>query len=120
MLLVDDEETVRALGRRMLESLGLGVLTANDGKEALEIARREGDRIDAVVLDLTMPHMNGEETYRELRRMNPDVRVILSSGYSEHEISPRFAGKGLIGFLQKPYTLAALREQLLKVLGPKE
>jgi len=63
-------------------------------------------------MDLTMPHMDGAEAFRELRRLNPDVRVVLASGYSREEVSSRFEGKGLEGVLQKPYTLARLRESL--------
>jgi CheY-like chemotaxis protein len=112
VLLVDDEETIRVLGKRMLERLGFAVLTASDGREALRIYQDREEEIDLVLLDLTMPHMNGEEAFRELRRINPAIRVILSSGYTEHEIVARFAGKGLAGFIQKPYTVAALRDRL--------
>ena len=117
ILLVEDEETVRLLGTRMLARLGYDVLTASDGREALEIYRNHEGRIELVLLDLTMPHMNGEETFRELRRMDPDVRILLSSGYTESDIASRFAGKGLAGFIQKPYTPGQLGEQLRKILG---
>ena len=70
------------------------------------------DEIVVVLLDLTMPHLDGEETFRELRRLRPDVRVILSSGYNEQETTDRFAGKGLAGFLQKPYGLRPLGEKI--------
>ena len=72
------------------------------------------------LLDLTMPHLDGEETFRELRRLNRDVRVILSSGYNEQEVTQKFNGKGLSAFIQKPYRLASLKETLrlvLKVIG---
>jgi len=112
LLLVDDEESVRAIGKRILERLGFEVLTADDGRAALEVFRARPDAIAAVVLDLTMPHMDGEETFRELRRIRADVRVILSSGYNEQEVVQRFAGKGLAGFVQKPYTMDNLRAAL--------
>jgi len=120
ILLVDDEETIRALGRRMLERLGFQVLTATDGREALDVYRQHGDEIVLVLLDLTMPHMNGEEAYRELRRMDPAVKVLMSSGYTENDITSRFAGKGLAGFIQKPYTLALLWDGLRAVLEGTE
>ena len=63
-----------------------------------------GEQIDLVVLDSTMPRMNGEETFLELRRLNPDVQIILCSGYTEREVTARFDGKGLARFIQKPYT----------------
>jgi len=62
-----------------------------------------------VILDLTMPHMDGEQCFRELRRLDADVRVIMSSGYNEYEVSQKFAGKRLTGFIQKPYKLSTLR-----------
>jgi CheY-like chemotaxis protein len=69
-----------------------------------------------VLLDLTMPRMDGEETFREMRRIKKDVRVIMASGYNEQEVSQRFVGKGLAGFIQKPFQLKELREALAKVL----
>jgi len=112
ILLVDDEESLTALGARMLEHLGFGVLTAADGLQAVDRYRERGKEIDLVLMDLTMPHMDGAMAFGELRRLNPDVRVILASGYSHKDVASRFAGKGLDGVLQKPYTLAKLRELL--------
>ena len=112
ILLVDDEESLIALGSRMLEHLGFSVLTAADGLQAVELYRDRGKEIDLVLMDLTMPHMDGTEAFGELRRLNPDVRVVLASGYSHKDVAGRFAGKGLAGVLQKPYTLLNLRETL--------
>lgn len=112
VLLVDDEETVRALGAVMLEKLGFTPLVAADGLEALDLYQAHREEITLVILDLTMPRLNGEETYRELRQRDPDVRVILTSGYSEYEFSARFAGKGIAGFLQKPFTFATLQTRI--------
>lgn len=116
VLLVDDEETVRTLGKRMLERLGFDVLVACDGREALNLFAAHGEEIVCVILDLTMPHMDGEETFRELRRIRPNVRVVMSSGYNEQEIVQRFAGKSLAGFIQKPYQLARLAATLRNIL----
>ncbi|MHB8870071.1 MAG: hybrid sensor histidine kinase/response regulator [Thermoleophilia bacterium] len=112
VLLVDDEQSLCRLGSRMLARLGFKTLTAGDGEEALEIFRTHAEEIACVILDLTMPRMDGEETYRELRRLHADVRVILSSGYNEHDVAQRFMGKGTAGFVQKPYQLADLAEAL--------
>jgi nitrogen-specific signal transduction histidine kinase/CheY-like chemotaxis protein len=112
ILLVDDEESLLALGTRMLEHLGFTVLTAADGLQAVEQYRERRKDIDLVLMDLTMPHMDGAEAFGELRRLNPDVRVVLASGYSTDDVASRFAGKGLAGILQKPYTFARLRESL--------
>ncbi len=114
VLLVDDEETVRGIGAEMLKELGFDVVTANDGCEALEVYKT-GTDFRFVILDLTMPHMDGEQCYRELRMLNPDVKVILSSGFSESEITQKFAGKGLAGFIQKPYKLSVLQEGIMGV-----
>ncbi len=118
VLLVDDEENVRDVGRRMLERIGFEVLTAVDGREALEAFTRHRADIRCVVLDFTMPHMDGDECFRELRRLDIAVPVLLSSGYSEQEVVQRFAGKGLSGFIQKPYRLENLRNLLQQTLEP--
>jgi len=112
MLVIDDEESVRNVASRMLKSLGFEVLSASDGEEGLRIYRVHADVISCVLLDLTMPRMDGEETFRELRRINPEACVILMSGFNEQEAGARFVGKGLAGFLQKPFTPAELRERL--------
>jgi PAS domain S-box-containing protein len=110
VLLVDDEDTLRLLGSRMLGLIGYEVLTAADGQQAVELYQSRWKDIDVVVLDLTMPRMDGEETLLALQHVNPEVRVVMTSGYTEHEIFTRFAGKRLAGFLQKPYTLSTLKE----------
>ena len=115
-LLVDDEETVRGIGAEMLRELGFDVITARDGREAVE-AYQAGSGIGFVILDLTMPHMDGEQCFRELRQLNPDVKVIMSSGFSELEVTRKFIGKGLAGFIQKPYRLSALREVVMGLGG---
>ncbi|MBJ6749221.1 response regulator [Geomonas anaerohicana] len=115
VLLVDDEEAIRSLGKEMLESLGYSVLTAEDGAVAIEIFQQRRDEVDCVILDLTMPHMDGEQALQLLRSLDPQVQVILSSGYSEQEITERFTGRGLAGFIQKPYRLADLGLKLQRV-----
>ena len=114
VLVVDDEEIVRSLAKKMVEIAGFSVLTANDGEEAVRVYREHQNEIACVLLDLTMPKMGGEETFRAIRQISPNVRVILSSGYSEETAIGRFAGLGLAGFIQKPYQLdtmiATLRE----------
>ena len=116
VLLADDEETIRSLGVRMLERFGFTVLTAANGREAVEIFKRDPDGIRCVILDLTMPQMDGEEAYQEIRRINKNACIIISSGYNEQEISQRFDGKGLAGFIQKPYQVAQLAAKLNEVL----
>jgi len=113
-LLVDDEEAVRGIGREMLKELGFTTITANDGIEALKVFKSTSD-ISFVILDLTMPHMDGEQCFSELRKLNPDIKVIMSSGYSEQEVTRKFMGKGLAGFIQKPYKFSALKEAAKKI-----
>jgi two-component system cell cycle sensor histidine kinase/response regulator CckA len=117
VLVVDDEVVVRTVCRQMLEHLGFRVLMADDGAQGLEMFREHAEEIVVVILDMTMPKLNGEETFREMRRLDPNARVVLMSGYNEQEATNRFAGKGLAGFLQKPFQLAVLREKLQAVIG---
>ncbi|GAM07770.1 blue-light-activated protein [Geobacter sp. OR-1] len=116
VLLVDDEDTVCAIGSEMLQMLGFDVVTASDGREALA-KYKEIKGIRCVILDLTMPHMDGDQAFRELRTLDPEVKVVMSSGYNEHEINQKFAGKGLAGFIQKPYRLSTLKEVMQKALA---
>jgi PAS domain S-box-containing protein len=116
ILLVDDEEAVRKVAKLMLERAGYRVLVAADGNQAIDLFRQDPDEVSCVLLDLTMPRMSGEATFQQLRRLRDDVRVILSSGYSEEEATEHFAGKGLSGFIQKPYQSASLRAKLREVL----
>ena len=83
VLVVDDDETVRTLAKRMLERAGCTAILAEDGRQAVEIFRQQANEIDVILLDMTMPHMGGEEAFRELRRICPDVSVVLSSGYNQ-------------------------------------
>ena len=119
MLLVDDEEMVRAVAKRMLEHLGFSVLLASDGAEAIDIFRSRLGTIACVILDLTMPRMDGIETLAALRGISGELKVVLSSGYSEHEISKRFAGKDFSGFIEKPYRISELADKLRAVLGAR-
>lgn len=116
LLLVDDEEAIRTTAARMLETIGFDVLMAADGREALGVFdAREAGGIAGIILDLNMPRMSGEETYRELCKRPRTVPVIISSGYSEDEIVQRFLGKGVAAVIQKPYQIATLRQKLRTV-----
>jgi len=118
ILVVDDEDFVRSLAQRMLERLGFAVLTACDGREGIEIYRLHAEKIAAVLLDLTMPGCDGPETLRELRRLRRDLPVLLSSGFSEREVTERLAGQDFTGFVAKPYSLEELGQAMLKTLVP--
>jgi two-component system, cell cycle sensor histidine kinase and response regulator CckA len=120
ILLVDDDETVLAVGRRMLEKAGFDVLTAADGREAVAIFFERAPDIICVILDLTMPHMSGEQAFARMVEQQPEVRVILSSGYNEDEIVDRFDEHRPAGFIQKPYRADELLTILHRVLAPSD
>ncbi len=114
VLLADDEQMVRDLAQRMLERLGFRVLTASDGKQALQVFQANADEIVCALLDLTMPRMDGVETLRELHAIRADLPVLLSSGYDQADLGQRIAGAG--GFVQKPYELAELSRKVEDLL----
>lgn len=116
VLVVDDEAVVREVTQTILSVSEFHVLTAADGIEAVEIVRAE-PAIDIVILDLTMPNMDGIETFSRLREIRPNLPVILSSGYSEQASIAKFKMKGLAGFIQKPYRIQELVDKVLSVLS---
>ncbi len=116
VLVVDDEAAVLGVTSKMLRRLGLEVLTAGDGVTAVEVFREHQAGISLVLLDLTMPRMNGEEAFSALRKIDPGVRVVLASGYDEHDLATRFSGLGLAGSIQKPYTMEKLSTMLRSLL----
>jgi PAS domain S-box-containing protein len=117
VLVIDDEEAVRQVAARILRSAGLRAEVARDGREGLERLAALGDEVRLVLLDLTMPGLGGEGTYRELRRLRPAVPVVLMSGFSEGDLSERFASAGLAGFLQKPFRPDDLLRRVRAALG---
>ncbi len=116
ILLVDDEAVVRRSTNRMLQSLGYTVIEAADGRRAVDIYRESWKEIDVVILDMIMPEMNGKETYAALSKINPDVCVILSSGYSIDGEAQEVLDKGAKTFIGKPYGKAELSRILSTVL----
>jgi len=114
---IDDDPFVVAVASAMLEKLGFEVLTAVNGREGLQVFRIHRGEITCVLLDLMMPEMGGEETLQELRNLQGDLPVILSSGFNEQDVTQRFVGKGLAGFIQKPYSVANLSRVLKSALG---
>jgi PAS domain S-box-containing protein len=117
VLVVDDEEIVRRTAQYALEQHGYSVALASNGRIAVEIFRQRGAEIGAVLLDLTMPVMDGSETITHLKQIAPNVPVVLSSGYDEREATRRFSGSGLAGFIQKPYIASKLVSILDDVLN---
>jgi PAS domain S-box-containing protein len=117
VLVVDDDDVIRSLTRDMLEQSGFTVICAEDGMVAVERLRAEPFAVDAVLLDMTMPKMSGEETYRRLLEVRSDVPVIVASGYSEQDAMGRFRGPRPAGYLQKPYRIADLKKAIAEVCG---
>jgi PAS domain S-box-containing protein len=120
ILVVDDEQIVRRTAKAMLERYGYTVVLAENGQEAVSLFKMLADHVKLVLLDMTMPLMGGEETFRAMQTIRPDVKVILSSGYNEVEAIRRFTGKGLAGFIQKPYSARALAQKVKMVLEPRQ
>jgi CheY-like chemotaxis protein len=89
--------------KTILEGSGLSVFTAANGTQALEVFREHADQTHAVLLDLTMPGMDGVEVFQHIHELRPETRVVLCSGYNEHEVSSRLGDKRPAGFLRKPY-----------------
>ena len=116
LLLADDDPAVRSVSKAMLEKLGFECIEAVDGEQAIELFSRNMDRIRAIVLDLTMPKKDGVETFNSIRKISPGVKVLLVSGYNEQEAIQKFSGKGLAGFLQKPYNISGLARALQSML----
>ncbi len=116
VLLVDDENIILEVGKELFENLGYRVLTAKNGKEAIDIYIKEQGRIDLVVLDMIMPGMGGRETYDGLKEINPDVKVLLSSGYSIDGQATEILNRGCNGFIQKPFNIAVLSQKTREVL----
>jgi PAS domain S-box-containing protein len=117
VLVADDEEMIRTFAKAALEHFGYTVTLARDGQEAIDLFTRAPDRFDLIFLDLTMPVMNGEEVFRRLQVLRPGVPVLLSSGFNETSAVRHFAGKGLAGFIQKPYSTRSLAERIKAALS---
>lgn len=117
VLVADDEECVRMLSASLLEHMGFTVDLACDGREAVDIFSAQPQKYALVLLDLSMPHLDGEEVFRLLQHLRPDVRVILMSGYNRQDVLTRFAGKGLAGFIQKPFEINDFSKKVQAILA---
>jgi two-component system, cell cycle sensor histidine kinase and response regulator CckA len=116
VLVIEDDPSVRALAARMLKHFGYDVLTADDGHAGVAAFYAQPDTIDCILLDMSMPHMDGAQVLQAIRRIRPDARVVLMSGHDEREIASQFAGQTLASVLQKPFTPAMLREHMRQVI----
>jgi two-component system cell cycle sensor histidine kinase/response regulator CckA len=116
ILVVDDEEHIVRTSSKLLEAMGYRVLKAYSGQEAVEIVQRNPKKVSLVILDLIMPAMGGSQTFDALRKVDPSIKVILSSGYSIEGEATELLARGCNGFIQKPFTVASLSEKIRKVL----
>jgi two-component system, cell cycle sensor histidine kinase and response regulator CckA len=119
ILLVDDEDMIIDIGEQFLEKMGYAVLIAKRGKEAIEIYEKGKDKIDIVILDMIMPDMGGGETYDRMKEINPDIKVLLSSGYSIDGQATEILERGCNGFIQKPFDINRLSRKLRELLDEK-
>ena len=116
VLVIDDEPSVRMSAKRILERYGYQILIAEDGQVGLDMFRENAAQIVAILLDMAMPVMSGEETFRKIRSIRSDACVILSSGYNEVETVRRFSATGIAAFIQKPYTAASLARVIKRAI----
>ncbi len=119
VLLVDDEDVIQEVGKNLLEAMGYRVLLAGDGKEAVEVYGKNRDVIDIVILDMVMPNMGGGEAYDCVKEINPDIKVLLSSGYSIDGEATKILERGCNGFIQKPFRMNELAEKIREILDKK-
>ena len=117
ILLVDDDDLLRSSVAAILNHLGYEVATAFDGQDAVEYYRKFGKSIDLIIMDLTMPRLNGAESFKLIKKINPDVKVILSTGYSPSDKTQNMLNGGMIDFIQKPYIAKQLSYVIAKALG---
>ncbi|MBW2172273.1 MAG: PAS domain S-box protein [Deltaproteobacteria bacterium] len=117
LLLVDDEDKILDVGREILKEMGYKVLIARNGKEAVEIFNEHKDTIDLVILDMIMPEMGGGEAYDRIRVEAPEVKVLLSSGYSIDGQASEILERGCDGFIQKPFKMKELSMKIREILG---
>jgi len=116
IMVIDDEEPVREAVKDILELVEINVLQAEDGQTGIDMYQQHGAKIELILLDLSMPGMSGEEAFHLLRQINPDIRILLSSGFNETEVTARLAGQNITGFIQKPYTLDTLIDKVQQYL----
>lgn len=117
ILIVEDDELVRSMAKAMLELLGYRVITANDGQEGVELFREKYGTIDAVLLDLKMPRLNGAETFKVMIKIDPQVRVLISTAYSSLPEIEDLLALGAKEICIKPYTIEQLSKMITKVMG---
>lgn len=116
VLIVDDELLIRTLFSRLIDKLGYDTMTASNGEEAIEVFSTKKDEIDAVILDMVMPDINGDKVFQHLREIDPQIKILLSTGYSEDDSIEDLIATGNASFIQKPFTIETITPVLKKLL----
>jgi CheY-like chemotaxis protein len=116
ILLIDDEKMILDVGRELLEELGYIVLPTMSGQEAIDIFQKSRNNIDMIIMDMIMPGMSGSETFDRLKEINPDVKILLSSGYSVDGQATNILKRGCDGFIQKPFNMNQLADKILNIM----
>jgi CheY-like chemotaxis protein len=116
VLFVDDEDFVIDIGQKILNTLGYKVLLANGGKEAIEVYQNNQNKIDLIILDMIMPGTDGGEVFNAIREINPDKKVLLTSGYDLNGQAKSILERGCDGFIQKPFDLKKLSMKMREIL----
>jgi DNA-binding NtrC family response regulator len=117
ILVVDDEEMVLKSCERLLKRMNYQVLTAPNGQKAMDIYKAHGHTVDLVMLDMLMPDMSGGVTFEKLKEMNPEIKVLLSSGFSLNEQARDILSRGCRGFIQKPFDVAELSKKITEIIS---
>ena len=118
ILLVDDEESVRAFGAEVLRREGYEIVTCANGAEAMRVFAENPERFDLVILDMVMPKLDGLDTFRQMKRIRPDIRAMLSSGFSINDLPREILDEGVLDFLAKPYRIEQLSQKVARVIRP--
>ena len=117
VLIVDDEDMIVSVSSRLIDKMGYTAFHASNGEEAIEVYKANMDKIDIVILDLIMPGLSGGDTFDRLKEVNPDVKVLLSSGYSIDGQAQEILDRGCNGFIQKPFRMKELSDKLMEILA---
>lgn len=116
ILVIDDDKDIREIIKLLLEALGYKIFTAENGSDAIDIFKEKNNEIDLVLLDMMIPEMDSEQIFLALKKIKPDVKTVLSSGYKKNSKAEKIIDKGVLGFIQKPYHLDELSNVISDVI----
>jgi len=116
ILLIDDEERILDTGKQILNRIGYEVLLAGGGQEALDVYTKNQDKVDIILLDMVMPGMGGGETYDRMKEINPEIKILLVSGYGIEGQATEILERGCDGFIQKPFEMNKMSQKIREIL----